>query len=423
MKELVWFAGFAAMPLFGLALWRLRSVAALDLPARIAVAFAGGAVFTSLLMFAYSVAGIPWTRLSIALPLLAISVPRFLGVPRVPRPRAAESEEPEEPRNAEERSRWASFIATALILITVYAVVTARETCGDLLYFWGPKAQAFHTAGKIDTQFLGWEHHYLMHPDYPPLLPLVYAWASVVAHRFAWWGALLTTPLLLLLIAFVIRGYARSDLAAMLTTALLAHGFAVGMVAGAADPMLVFFEALAIAALTFNDSGDAHIVAALALAGAVFTKVEGASFAVVVLVAYAISRRRIRPLITLALPAALLLGMWLLFIHHFHLVDQYGRAGGELHVENLGKVLAGTLKQIKYESWYLPWIAIAALLAFGRNWRRAALPLLAAAGTSAAAIFFYLHQPDPSWWIASSAERVFLTPLLALAVAAFAASE
>jgi hypothetical protein len=414
MKDAMWLIGFAALPLFGLALWRLRDVAALDLPARIAVAFAGGAVMVSLLMYAYSVAGVPWTRVSIAVPLLALSI--------VLRPRGVNSE----------RFRWsvASALILVIIIITIYGIVTARETCGDLLYFWGPKAQAFHLAGRIDAQFLGWEHHYLMHPDYPPLLPLLYAWSSIVAHRFSWWGALLTMPLILLLTAFTLRGFARktlgderAGLVAMLTTALLAHGFAVGMVAGAADPMLVFFETLAIAALTFDDSRDAHIIAAIALAGAVFTKVEGASFAVIVIVAYAISRRRFRPLAMIAIPPLILLGSWLLFIRHHHLVDQYGRAGGQLHLENLGAVIGGVARQVKYEALYLPWIAVAAPFAIARNWRRAALPLLAAAGTTASAIFFYLHQADPSWWIASSAERVFLTPLMCLAVAGAAASE
>jgi hypothetical protein len=417
MKDALWLIGFAALPLFGLALWRLRGVAALDLPARIAVAFAGGAVFVSLLMYVYSIAGVRWTRVSIAVPLLAISL--------LLRPNRGEKR-----RTQDAGHRTAAALIIIIIIVTIYGIATARETCGDLLYFWGPKAEAFHLAGRIDVAFLGWEHHYLMHPDYPPLLPLLYAWSSIVAHRFSWWGALLTMPLLLLLIAFTLRGFARKTLgddraalAAMLTTALLAHGFAVGMVAGAADPMLVFFETLAIVALAFDDSRDAHIVAAIALAGAVFTKVEGASFAVIVVVAYAVSRRRFRPLSTIVIPPLVLLGSWLLFIRHHHLVDQYGRAGGQLHLENLGAVIGGVARQVKYEALYLPWIAVAAPFAIARNWRRAALPLLAAAGTTASAIFFYLHQADPSWWIASSAERVFLTPLMCLAVAGASASE
>jgi hypothetical protein len=424
MKDLVWLLGFASASLFGLALWRLRGVAALDLGARIAVAFAGGAVFTAALMFLFSVAGIEWSRVTIGVPLTAVAVAALWWRRGGINPSASEG------AGGNGSGRTFGVVLAVILLITLYGIATARETCGDLLYFWGPKAQAFAAAGKLDAQFLGWQHHYLMHPDYPPLMPLIEAWASIVAHRFSWWGALLTMPLLLLLAALALRGFARGRLGparagwfAMLLAALLAHTFAVGMVAGGGDPLLVFFETVAVAALTFDDSRDTHLVAALALAGAAWTKVEGAAFVVVVLLAYAIARRCLRPLLLLAAPAALLLGAWIAFIRYEHLVDQYGRAGEKLHLQLLGGVLTQIARYVDYKSWYLPWVAVLAPLAFGRNWLRAAFPLLVAGGTFASAVYFYLHNPDPWWWISSSAERVFLTPLACLAVAAAAASE
>jgi hypothetical protein len=71
----------------------------------------------------------------------------------------------------------------------------------------------------------------------------------------------------------------------------------------------------------------------------------------------------------------------------------------------------------------VPWIAPLALLAIRRNIRRAALPLLVAAGTIASTIFFYLHVESPSsvgWWIDASAMRVLLTPAACLVVASAA---
>jgi hypothetical protein len=41
--------------------------------------------------------------------------------------------------------------------------------------------------------------------------------------------------------------------------------------------------------------------------------------------------------------------------------------------------------------------------------------------TFGSAIFYYVHVPDPTWWILSSAPRVLLTPLTALLIAAVAA--
>jgi hypothetical protein len=60
------------------------------------------------------------------------------------------------------------------------------------------------------------------------------------------------------------------------------------------------------------------------------------------------------------------------------------------------------------------------LVALG-NVRRAAAPLLIALLTAGAAVFFYVHLPDPTWWILSSAPRVLLTPLTALLIAAVTA--
>jgi hypothetical protein len=61
----------------------------------------------------------------------------------------------------------------------------------------------------------------------------------------------------------------------------------------------------------------------------------------------------------------------------------------------------------------LPWIVPIVLLA----WRRRAFPLLVCALTLGVTIFFYIHSPNPSWWISASAMRVLMTPLTALIVA------
>jgi len=73
----------------------------------------------------------------------------------------------------------------AFALITVYGTLTARETCADLFYFWGPKAVRFAAARGIDVAFLKAPEHFLMHPDYPPLVPLLYAWGALIAGGFS----------------------------------------------------------------------------------------------------------------------------------------------------------------------------------------------------------------------------------------------
>jgi hypothetical protein len=317
-----------------------------------------------------------------------------------------------------------------LLAITCYGVLDARQTNGDLVLFWGPKAQQFHQAGRIDVDFLAFPHYYLMHPDYPPLVPLLNAWGSLGSHGFSWWGALLLTPMFFYATVEAFRGLAArshgGDAAsrfALLLAAVLAFGFAQGRVAGAADPPLLLFETVALAALTFaGDRFDAIAIAALALGAATFTKVEGAAFAIALIAAFAVTRRRPLAALALVIPPAALLGSWILFAWRHGLLDAYAANRGNLNLAAAPMVVVQILKTASYNSLFLPWAAAIAPLLISRRWRAASLPLLVAILVIAYTIFFYLHGDDPRWWIKSSAHRVLLTAVLSLVVASAAAA-
>lgn len=409
-----------ALPLFGSGVLRIPLVRNLDLPARVSLAFATGAVVLTTLMFAMSVVGIHWTRASILIALVMVLAAARPGLRGTAIPFA--------------RRPLALTLLTVITVLTLYGILDARETCGDLIYFWGPKGQQFYLSEKIDTEFLAWPHYSLMHPDYPPLIPEIYAWGSMAAHRFSWWGALLLTPVYLLATTFAFRGLVRQRLGderasayAVLLGALLAFGFARGMVAGAGEPPLILFEIIALTALTFHGhSREGIALAAIALTGVVATKVEGAAFAAILIFAFILTRRRIGAAIAAALPAAAFLGAWILFARHYKLIDQYGRAGGKLNLAGLWPVLHWTTIQASYGVWWAPWIAVFAPLATTRRWRQAAMPLMVSGGLIASTIYFYLHGEDLSWWllwIRTSAERVLLAPLACLLVASAASSE
>jgi hypothetical protein len=411
MKDVVWVFGVLLVMGFGMWSWRMPAVGRLDLGARLAIAFAVGCVVLAVLMFGFTLVHVPFTRAS-----LLIAMALFLwrtGTLACPRARG---------------DRQECLSSTAILALTTYGILTARETCADLIYFWGPKGQRFYLAEKIDIGFLAFPHYRLMHPDYPPLLPLVYAFASSVAHGFSWWGALFTMLILLAATALAFRGLAREALGderaalyATLLAALLAYGYARSMVAGAGEPMLLLFETIAIAALTFRDDGE--VLAAIALAGAAWTKVEGAAFVAIVVVAYALTRRRVVRAALAAIPAAALVLSWIAFAKAHKFLDQYGRVHEPMHFEALGTIAAVTVREAGYGAFYLPWLAGGVPFAFAKNWRRAALPLLVFAGLIASCVYFYLHGNAPVWWIKSSAERVLLSALMTLLVAAAAASE
>ena len=98
------------------------------------------------------------------------------------------------------------MIGVAVVaLLALYGITTARETCGDLLFFWGPKGIHFLRAGKIDLDYLSHPYNFLGHRDYPPLLPLLFAWSQTVAAKFSWWAALLLSGLCLAGITAIVR--------------------------------------------------------------------------------------------------------------------------------------------------------------------------------------------------------------------------
>src|SRR5262249_8258882 len=189
-----------------------------------------------------------------------------------------------------------AFAATAAVLgVVAYAAGTARATAADYVLFWGTKGQRFAQARAIDVDFLRDPMHYLIHPDYPPLLPCLYAWASLVAGRFAWGAALLSFPLFLAFTALTLYGFATPRVGrrtaaeyACLLAVLLGFLGLSNMIGGDAEPVLFLFEVLTLSALMFAGGGAAgRAAAAVGLAGAVLTKIEGTVFAALVVAAYA----------------------------------------------------------------------------------------------------------------------------------------
>jgi len=388
MTHVLFVTALLSLPLFGLWTWRLEAVRRAGLPARIAVAGAAGALTVAVAMSVLSLVHLRWTW-----PLLAVlGLLGLLGLPTMS-------------YNVLGRPR--SLMTIAFIALTCYGILTARESAGDLHFFWGPKAIHFANAQKIDVAFLA--NHAHPNPDYPPLVPLVLAWATLVAGGFSWWGALLGSALSMIACIAIVRGFTGDDFGALLLASIYAWTFAVGYVPGGADAPLLLFEALALIALT----RDANVLAAIGLAGAAFTKVEGATFVIAVVLAIILVRRDVKRAFRVAAPAIFLFAAWLAFLLINHLIFGYGEAPAAIHLNVIAKTLALVARSAQYRIAALPWIVPIVVL----FWRRDALSLVIAALTFGVAIFFYIHNQNPSWWIAASAPRVLLTPLTALIIA------
>lgn len=409
MTDFLGFLAYLLLPLIGFLVWRLEGVRKLGLGGALPIAGAAGALIIAAIMTTMSIVGVEWSRTRLFVALLPV-IAYGLAATRL--------------RGRSETASWRDASAIGIILllgITAYGLLTARETCGDLLFFWGTKGIHFFRAGAIDVDYLGNPNNFLSHADYPPLLPLLFAWSNTLSRQFSWWAALLLTGLSLAGIVALIRAGTRDNRSALLSASVLAYCFAIAQLAGAADPVLLFFEAIAVTAFLFIDDPRAQtIIAAIGIAGATVTKVEGASFAIAVFLALLLDRRPWKRSIAVMLPAALLLGAWLWFVISHGLLDTY-RGNGQLSFRYFAEVIENTSSSASYQAFWIPWIAPLIVIFLG-DIRRARLPLSIAVLSLGATIYFYLNSSgDPTFLIVTSATRVLLTPLLMLVVAAAAA--
>ncbi|MDP9192963.1 MAG: hypothetical protein M3P06_14775 [Acidobacteriota bacterium] len=406
---LLGFSAYFLLPLFGLAVWRLEGVRRLDLGARIAIAAAAGAIIVPIVLASLTIAGVEWSRASVFAALGIVAATSFVAIRGKASP----------PRVRASRAALAAICVIAVVII--YGLLTARMTAGDLHFFWGPKAILYFHTGGVTLASLKSTVHAYMNPDYPLLVPLVNVWSITVARQFSFWGALLASGIFLFGSVAVVRSASGEDAVAVFMAAALGYTAAKGCVPGGAEPVLLLFETIALCALTFiDDERTRTILAALSLAGAAATKIEGATFAIAVVLAILIVKRDVKRALFAGAPAALVVVGWLIFVKSNGISVVYHAGAMPIYIEVLPRTILEMVKVAAYGIYWLPWLAAIALIALGSP-RRAAFPIAVAILTTGATVFFYIHSPDPALWIAASGPRVFMTPLCCLLIAAAAA--
>lgn len=435
MTGLLFGAALASLPLVGYPFARLRVFGTLTPAARWGLASAAGSLALCAAMLLATVLHLRWSVGLLLIPsAAALLLPGDAILRRFgdPSPSPLPGEPPRAPAPA------VAGLA-AILGVVSYAAGTARATAADFVLFWGTKGQRFARARAIDAAFLRDPLHALIHPDYPPLVPCLYAWGSLIAGRFAWRTALLSFPLFVAFAALTLYGFARPALgrrAALANACLLAVLLGLlgvtNMVAGDAEPELFLFEVLALAALVFAGQSPAGLAAAgVGLAGAVLTKIEGTVFAVLVVGAWAAfgasgsKGRRVRTAVALGLPPAAALAAWLLFARQNGLLDVF-RLGARTRLTpgELPVVLRELVRYDLFGPGLAAWAVVAALLIARRPPRAALLPLAVASGFFAFMIYMYLTGTgDPTLWIQWSGARLSMTPLICGLIASMAQDE
>jgi hypothetical protein len=429
----VWLASLLVFPIAGAPLLAHPAFRRWGLAARFAVAAGAGCFAVTTTMLFWTLARASWS-----LPfLVAAGFLECLGL-RLALGRRAAVAELRQPEVApwSTGERLAAICIVVSVLAAAAATFAASATSTDLLLFWGPKSAAFAAARGVDAEYLADHLHRYQHASYPPLVPNVFAFATLASGGLSWMSAAATFPLLLALLGIALPGLLRrfatrwDALAAsaviVASVALCGH---VYQMAGNADLFLLFFEILGLAVLlgAAKDDRAAHVAAALLLGGATAAKVEGLPFTACTVALYvmlrgpfgATWRRSTGMAFGLIAPSAIALFAWLDFGRRRAIFLGYESYGPTLdvHWSTVGHVLATIGASLGGVALGLAWLVpLAACIASRFSRERLYLGAICAV-LSLFFVFTYLHGPDPTAWIEWSAGRIFLvvSPLLAIA--------
>jgi len=314
------------------------------------------------------------------------------------------------------RRAWAILCVAGIELLGYALFATAAPMWEfDFLTNWGLKAKVFALHGGIDWQFLQSAWYRNTHPDYPPLVPLMFDAFALV--RGGWddrWIGLFYPAIAFAATLFTFRIARREvdDVRAAIIAVILCPLFASPW-PGLADAWLIAFAFIGLLLIRGNDV----LLGATFLGLGAMTKNEGLTFIIAAACALLVARRakdiaRLWPAVVLALP-------WLILraVHHIH-----GDLTSGSVIARIGEHLAHPALMIDAFRGAplgkpLMWLGIiaGAFLA-----ARAQRFLFTAAGVQLAFyVGAYFATPhDVQWHVRWSWERLVshVTPLLAYAV-------
>ncbi len=316
------------------------------------------------------------------------------------------------------------LVALGALAVFVVCTLLLSNLHADFIFHWGIKAQKFHLARGFDFEYLAWPWNQHVHPDYPNLLPALYATTAILGGGFrevpmALWSAVFFGLALLSARDLLLR-LGASRFAAQAATALVGlvlAMFGVGYLqAGGADLGVALAVLAGTAALARPPGRAADIEIGLVAAFAAALKIEGIPLAAFLLLCHlgrrlahdrgALLAKLPRVLPRAAGPALVTVGIWAYQTTH-HSLFQAGNTG-TLRWDRLGLVAGELWSSLGTVNWHgFPYLLLALplLLAWRRGCWIAALCLLQAAFY----VYAYLSTPlEPQQLIATSAARLML---------------
>jgi hypothetical protein len=262
-----------------------------DWRATIGSSFLVGAGFVAVILLVYSLLGIRWSYISLAVPALLVLV----VLPIFARGKASRFRP-----TVVEKPTVVSRVADAgtLLVLTAYGMYATLappwET--DFWMIWGLKARVFLETGGIDWHFLQRSDNAIFQSHYPPLLPLLYTaielflpvwndrWLGVISFLFAF-------SVVLIVREFLQEESGSSSFGSVATLAI--SPAACSMWIGIAEPAFIAYATAAVLMLRRGvkrgDHGSVRLGGVL-LGFSALTKDEGLGLITVVIVGFLVSR-------------------------------------------------------------------------------------------------------------------------------------
>jgi hypothetical protein len=362
-----------------------------------------GAVVLHLLLTLLDLAGVPWHPLLLVILGTALYV---LGRRFLPRG-------PERP-GGRAGFGWGDGIALFVLAVFTLFALSHWTTFSDFVFHWGIKGRRFYLARGTDYAYLARRWNWVIHPDYPNLLPEIYAVTALLTGRFDLSAMMLEASAFFALLLAAAReglrqgGAGRFTLqAGVAAVACAAAAYAIGsVIVGGADVLIALALAAAVPPLLRppDRAGDFQI--GLAAAFAAGMKMEGVPLAAfLVLVqwgrrAWGERRLAIGAGLRAGLPVAAVVLPWLWRLRHHHLFQALS-AGGSFDLSRGPKILEATLEALRTPSWHgLLWtMFLPPLLLVHRRAR----PFAVAATLQ---ILFYFHTYFTS--VSAAEPRLFI---------------
>jgi hypothetical protein len=331
-------------------------------PMRWVYAVLAGLWLLHLLVTVLDLVGVPWGVATVLGPLLLVALWRLRErVPSAPSPGRG----------------WGDGVAAAAVLAFAALAATSWIGFSDFVYHWGLKAHRFLVARQVDYEYLGQPWNWVLHPDYPNLLPELLAVTAMLGGGWREGALMLWSPLTLGLLLVVARealaeptpGRARLDAwSRQATLSVLACGVAAfgisALMAGSADWLvaLALMAALPPLARPADRGGDLQLALCAAVAAA--SKAEGIPLAAWLLGVQLLRHLRggwrtaLASLPRLVLPVAAVVVPWAARVVQHSLYQTFN--SGPFTPHKARAVLPALLESMASPAWH--WLTLGLLL-------------------------------------------------------------